>query len=132
MAKVNANSPDKTTQRPKKNKKQGKATSKEKPSVGKTLQTKHPEIEQLKQRLDFKARLIPLMYLASIDKIQSDFSIKEIQNLIFDALGEQSNVKQIEDVFNRRTDWFEKTQANPRRYKLLEIGYDYAKNILFY
>ncbi len=76
--------------------------------------------------------MIPLMYLASIDKIQSDFSIKEIQNLIFDALGEQSNVKQIEDVFNRRTDWFEKTQANPRRYKLLEIGYDYAKNILFY
>lgn len=111
-------------------KKKDSATKGRKKSTGETLLKKHPDLIKLKDRMDFKARLIPLMYFAQKDKLQKDFSISEIQKIMFDVLAEQAGKKQIEDVFLRRSDWFEKTNPNPRRYKLLDIGCDYARNIL--
>lgn len=98
--------------------------------VGKTLIKKYPYLKKLSEKMDFKARMIPLMYFAQVDKLQEDFSINEIKKIMFDALEEMAGEKQIADVFTRRADWFEKTNLNPRKYKLLDIGYDYARNIL--
>lgn len=111
-------------------KKNDSVSKESKKSTGETLLIKHPYLTKLKDRMDFKARMIPLMYYAQKDKLQKDFSISEIQKIMFDVLAEQAGKKQIEDVFLRRADWFEKTSPNPRRYKLLEIGCDYAVNII--
>ena len=98
--------------------------------VGKTLIKKHPYLKRLNEKMDFKARMIPLMYFAQVDNLQEDFSINEIKKIMFDALEEMAGEKQIDDVFTRRSDWFEKTNSNPKKYKLLDIGFDYARNIL--
>lgn len=99
-------------------------------SVGSQLAQKHKGIENLKDKMDFKAKMIPLMFLATEDKLLKDFSIKEIQQILVDALGITADKKQIVDVFDRRSDWFELTAPNPKRYKLLDIGKDYARNVL--
>lgn len=99
-------------------------------SIGKRIRKNHPEITSLSEKMDFKARMIPLMFLSDKANYQKVFSIHDIQMLMQDAIGEMPEKKQIEDVFSRRTDWFEKVNQNPRKYKLLDIAKDYARNIL--
>lgn len=98
--------------------------------VGKAVLNKHPEISKLKQKKDFKARMIPILFLASECNLQDTFSITDIQTIMFDAIGEKPIKNLIEDVFNRRSSWFEKVKNNPRTFKLLAIAKDYARNIL--
>lgn len=99
-------------------------------SVGKRICESHPEIKKLVGKKDFKARMIPLLFLSDEEKYQDIFSIHDIQLLMKDAIEEYPEKKQIEDVFFRRQDWFEKVCQNPRKYKLLNIAKDYARNIL--
>ncbi len=98
--------------------------------VGKAVLNKHPEISKLKQKKDFKARMIPILFLAGECNFQYTFSIIDIQTIMFDAIGEKPIKSLIEDVFNRRSSWFEKVKNNPRTFKLLDIAKDYARNIL--
>lgn len=99
-------------------------------SIGKRIRRNHPAITKLSEKMDFKARMIPLMFLSDKADYQKVFSIHDIQMLMQDAIGEMPEKKQIEDVFSRRADWFEKVNQNPRKYKLLDIAKDYARNIL--
>ena len=99
-------------------------------SIGRRIREKYPEIVRLTQKMDFKARMIPLLFLADQANYQTEFSINDIQTLMQDALNESPEKKQIGDVFSRRPDWFERVNQNPRRYKLLDIARDYARNIL--
>lgn len=80
--------------------------------------------------MDFKARMIPLLYLSEQARLQTTFTIRDIQAIMRDSLGEEVDKRQIEDVFSRRPDWFEKVNQNPRQYRLLDIAKDYARNIL--
>lgn len=99
-------------------------------SIGNKIITKHPDVVSLSSKMDFKARMIPLLFLSDEGKYQKVFSIRDIQQIMLDALGEHAEKKQIEDVFARRPEWFEKVNQNPRKYKLLEIAKDYARNVL--
>ncbi len=99
-------------------------------SIGKRICKKFPEIKKLSEKMDFKARMIPLMFLSDRANYQKEFSISDIQELMRDSLGEIPEKKQIEDVFSRRADWFEKVNKNPRKYKLLDIAKDYARETL--
>lgn len=99
-------------------------------SVGQQLVEMKLVPEALKSKKDFKARMIPLLFFADEFNLQKDFSIQEIQTIMKDAIGEEAQKKDIEDVFFRRSHWFEKTNNNPRRYKLLDTAKDYAKNII--
>ena len=94
------------------------------------LKNKYPGIEELSQKMDFKARMIPLMFLSEESKLKSEFSIQDIQILLFEILGENAGKKEIEDVLTRRAEWFEKTNQAPRKYKLLDTARDYSRNIL--
>ena len=98
--------------------------------IGKQIRKNHPEVTKLSEKMDFKARMIPLMFLSDKENYQKVFSIHDIQKLMQDAIGELPEKKQIEDVFSRRADWFERVNQNPRKYILLDIAKDYARNIL--
>ena len=97
---------------------------------GELIKEKYPQISDLQTKMDFKARMIPLLYLAEKYDLRNEFSIKDIQDLMKDTLGENAEKKQIEDVFARRAEWFEKTNNNPRKYKLLDVARDYSINII--
>ena len=74
--------------------------------------------------------MIPLLFLADKHRFQKEFSIRDIIQIMMDVLSENASKKQVEDVFLRRADWFEKVNQNPRKYKLLATAKDYARNIL--
>lgn len=98
---------------------------------GEFLKSNHKDaLILLSEKMDFKAKMIPLLYLVMEAKIQNDFSIREVQALIMDTLAEDAPKKKIVDVFERRKEWFKKTKNNPRRYTLLSIAKDYARNVL--
>ncbi len=99
-------------------------------SVGESLRKRNPEIIKLKDKMDFKAKMIPLLFLAEKYGYQNEFTIRDIQVIMLDAIAEKTSKKQIEDVFSRRATWFEKTNQNPRKFRLLNIAKDYARNIL--
>ena len=99
-------------------------------SVGNKIISKHPDVVSLSSKMDFKALMIPLLFLSDEENYQKVFSIHDIQQIMLDALGEHAEKKQIEDVFARRPDWFEKVNQNPRKYKLLDVAKDYARNVL--
>ena len=99
-------------------------------SPGKKLLEISPSISDLASKKDFKARMIPLMFLADETGLLKVFSLNDIQRLMCDTLGEIPDKKQIESVLSRRADWFDKVNQNPRKYILLEIAKDYARNIL--
>ena len=99
-------------------------------SIGKKLKEQYHEVELLKTKMDFKAKMIPLMLFASESGMKTDFTIRDIQEMMSDALDEIDEKKSVENVFKKKKDWFEQISANPRRYKLLRIAEDYAKNVL--
>ena len=99
-------------------------------SVGESLRKRNPKIIKLKDKMDFKAKMIPLLFLADEYGYQKVFSIRDIQTIMIDAIDEKAEKKQIEDVLTRRASWFEKTSQNPRQFCLLDIAKDYARNIL--
>lgn len=100
-------------------------------AVGKMILQKVPNSIMLSSKMDFKARMIPLLFLADHLELQNSFSFHDIQVIMYDVLGEKVEKKQIEDVLLRRAGWFEKKNKNPRTYCLLDIAKDYARNILF-
>ncbi len=99
-------------------------------SVGVRVAKKYPIVQKLSERMDFKAKMVPLLYLASEAKYQVFFSITEIKQLLADAISFQADAKQIKDVLQRRPDWFELQDGSPKKYRLVDVGCDYAKNIL--
>lgn len=99
-------------------------------SVGKKLSKKYSYIEKIKNNMDFKAKMIPLMYLATKFKLQSEFTVLEIQQLIYDAISIPVEKRQIEDIIKRRPDWFKVINSRPKKYALEDIGINYAKNII--
>lgn len=120
----------KTTQKTpaKKNNTKKKTTVSE--SVGTKILKKYPVAEKLSECMDFKAKMIPLMFLASEGKIQSYFTVNEIKKMMKETLGLQAETKQIKDVLLRRQDWFKVEDGKFPKYCLIDIGRDYAKNIL--
>ena len=127
---ANKKSNDKKTDRKTPSKTQTQEQKKSPVSVGEMIKNKHPSIISLSSKMDFKARMIPLLFLAGEEKFQDVFTIRDIQQIMFDVLQEYAEKKQIEDVFVRRPDWFEKVSQNPRKYRLLDIAKDYARNVM--
>lgn len=99
-------------------------------SVGVRIAKKYLFVQKLSNRMDFKAKMAPLLYLASEAKYQVFFSIAEIKQLMAEAIGFHADTKQIKDVLQRRPDWFELQDGVPKKYRLVDVGRDYAKNIL--
>lgn len=120
----------KKSSRTQKAKTPGKSKGKKEESLGTKVLKKYPYASKLVERMDFKAKMIPLMFLASEAKFQSTFSVAEIKLLMNEVLKVKVDIKQIKDVIQRRPDWFAVEDGNPIKYKLVDIGRDYAKNIL--
>ena len=98
--------------------------------VGVRVAKKYPVVHNLSDRMDFKAKMVPLLYLASEAKYQEFFSVTEIKQLMADAIDFHADVKQIKDVIQRRSDWFELQDGSTKKYRLVDVGRDYARNIL--
>ncbi len=99
-------------------------------NIADRIKEKYPEVESLQTKKDFKAKMIPLMYFANACGYKESFTIRDVQELMLDILGEESDKKTIEGVFKKKSDWFEQVSSNPRRYKLLGIVEDYVRNVL--
>ncbi len=99
-------------------------------NIANIIKEKYPETEKLKTKKDFKAKMIPLMFFASKCGFKEYFTIRDVQELMFEILGEKCDKKTIEGVFKKKSDWFEQISSNPRKYKLLGIAEDYVKNVL--
>ena len=70
------------------------------------------------------------MFLAGEAKIQTSFTVNDVKKLMYDAIGLQVEAKQIKDILQRRPDWIEVEDGKPIKFKLVDIGCDYARNIL--
>ena len=58
-------------------------------TVGKTILLKVPDSIMLSSKMDFKARMIPLLFLADHLELQNSFSIHDVQVIMYDVLGEK-------------------------------------------
>ena len=103
---------------------------KDETNIANKIKENYPEIEKLKTKKDFKAKMIPLMFFAYKCGFKEAFTIREVQDLMLEILGEKSDKKTIEGVFKKKSDWFEQISSNPRKYKLLGIAEDYVRNVL--
>lgn len=99
-------------------------------SLGHKLIKEYPDIIELNNKLDFKAKMIPLMYLVSEQDADHAFTVKEIKSLFYDALGKECETKEITKVFSSRPEWFDVIASSPKKYKLLDVAKDYARSIL--
>ncbi len=107
-----------------------KVKSKSKDNVEKKLIENHPNIIDLKNRFDFKAKMIPIMYLLTYDNLKEEFTVNEIQRIMTYVLNQDISNKDINKVLSTKSDWFCVIPGSPKKYKLLDIGMDYARNIL--
>lgn len=71
--------------------------------------------------------LFPLLFLSEKNGLKEEFTIRDIQDILNDSLGVTASKKEIDDVFVRRQYWFERTNQNPRKYKLQEMARNYAQ-----
>jgi len=106
------------------------STTKSKQSIGQSLLNKYPDVSSLSSKMDFEAKMIPVLYLADSAGLKSSFSISEIQSLMLDVYAEPVTKKQIENVLTKRSSWFAMVSQTPRKYQLLDPAKEYAEYIL--
>ena len=92
---------------------------------------KYPEIKDFKA---FKDRMMLVLYIAKEEGHGDTFSMFDVQVLMTDILGYKATKGQIQGVFDRNATWFtnvtEPTNKKIVKHRLLNDGFDYAKNLI--
>lgn len=91
----------------------------------------YPKVKDLKT---FKEKMILAMYIITSEKKGEYFSVNDLVYILSDLFGERATIKQVDGVFRRETDWFNKKPDEDNRknvkFKCLNKANAFAEKVI--